>query len=683
MEFSHIRDLLSNKFAERSAQYGRLFTVDADKDELYALYLDAFPAGTNPIFRERREFDCSTCRHFLKNVGPTVWIDDDLNIHTLFEVETGSPEQYQPVFDALDAFIKRHRISDVYINYQRKVGDSITHALENGRAVSYEHFEVLLPAKMFADKKDIGTLCGNYVSTRDVFKRSLDEITVEALDTVLELISSNTLYRGEEWKSQLEKFKAYKLKYDPLTEDKKELYAWKYSEEAGQVVGHLRNHSIGQLLLDVSADMDLDQAVRRYEQIVAPANYKRPKAIFTKKMLEEAQKKVESLGLMASLPRRFATLDDVTVNNVLFVNRSIASKISGNVFEDMAKEASVNPKNFSKVEEIPIDKFLSDVLPNVSEVEALMRGGLTQNLVSVIAPQNKEAPSLFKWNNGFSWAYQGNMADSDIRENVKAAGGKVDGVLRFSIQWNDLGDWDMNDEDAHCSIALANGQRSHIYYADRYDPLTRGELDVDIINPKQGQPAVENITWSSKERLSDGTYNFFVHCFAARGGRSGFRAEVEFDGTIYSFDYNKPLQQGEDVKVAAVTIKNGVISIEELLPSDVSCRDVWGIKTNQFVPVNMIMYSPNYWDNQNGIGNRHYFFMLNGCVNPENPNGFYNEYLRNDLIEHKRVFEALGSKMKVADDPNQLSGLGFCSTRRNELIVRVKGNVQRVMKIKF
>ena len=34
--------------------------------------------------------------------------------------------------------------------------------------------------------------------TRNVFKRSLDEITMEALDTILELINSNTLYKGEE-----------------------------------------------------------------------------------------------------------------------------------------------------------------------------------------------------------------------------------------------------------------------------------------------------------------------------------------------------------------------------------------------------------------------------------------------------------------------------------------------------
>ena len=680
MEFREFKEKFQKNFEKLTENVSVLFVVDTDKDEIWETYLDGFPEGTNEILRERREFDCSACRQFIKAFGNVVVLKNN-KLTSIWDFEVEDPK-YQAVIDALDLYVKSKDVVDVFITRESKIGTDKNHEMsEDGTVITWHHFFLELPQRFIdRSRKTIDTVKGNYRSVKDVFKRSLDEIDTEAVETVLELIDQNSLYKGEEWKGPLTEFLKYKNKYDALSAGEHNNYAWENSVKAGPVIGKIRNHSIGTLLIDISADMDLDTAVKRYEKIVAPTNYKRPKDIFTKRMLEDAKKTVTELGYGESLLRRSATIDDITVNNILFVNRDSAKRMGNDVFEELETEIALDPKKFSRVEEIPVDRFIKDVLPTAKEVEVMLENKHISNMVSLIAPQNKNAPSMFKWNNSFGWAYTGNITDSFMKERVKSAGGNVEGDLRFSIQWNDGNNWNKNDLDAHCGEP--NGNVIYFPKKGQIQPSS-GMLDVDIIDPMEGKPAVENITYTDKSRMPQGTYKFYVHCYSYRGGKDGFRAEVEFDGQIFEFDYPKNIRQGEKVQVAEVTWDGYKFTIKEMIPSSVSTRDVWGLKTNQFIPVSIVMYSPNYWDEQKGNGHRHVFFMLKDCVNPEKPNGFYNEFLKQELLEHKRVFEALGSKMSVEDVEDQLSGVGFSTTKRGEILVKVIGQTERVLKVKF
>lgn len=681
MEFRVIKTGLENHLDQMTKENMHLFVVDLDKDELWNLYLNSIPEEDNQIFRVRREYDCSCCRHFIKSIGNVVSIKDGV-VSSIWDFET-EDSKWNKVVSILSEFVKSKPVKDVYISKVKNIGTNYNmEQTDDGKLIKWEHFYCELPEKFVFNNtfSTIDTETGNRRDIRNVFKRSLDELSMDAVDTVMDLINQGSLYKGDEYRHILQSFRLLKKEYDKLDEKAKELYAWEKSVITETSVAKIRNTALGTLLIDVSANVDLEEAVRKYEVVTAPANYKRSKPIFTKKMLEDAKKTITELGYLDSLERRYANADDITVNNILFSNKDVSSRIQGaaSLFDELERDAKSSPKKFDRVEEISIDKFVKDVLPTASKVEAYVENKHIKNFVSLIAPVNKDSKSMFKWNNNFSWAYTGNVTDSMVKENVKNAGGKVDGVLRFSIQWNDLDDWDENDLDAHCIEPDGN----EIYYSSKTSRISGGQLDIDIINPENNKAAVENITWQNTSRMREGKYIFLVHCYTYRGGRSGFRAEIEFDGQIYSFDYRIPLKQSEKVVVAEVTFKNGKFTIEEKLPSNCSNKEVWGIKTNDFTPVTVICNSPNYWDEQ--IGNKHWFFMLKDCINSELPNAYYNEFLNSELYpQHRKVMEALSSKAHVLETDDQLSGIGFSSTIRNELIVRVTGATERILKIKF
>lgn len=685
MTFVEMRDLLISHFTEMTEDCTHLFAVQVDKDEMWNTYLNSFPGESNPIYRERTEHDCSCCRGFIKSIGNVVAIKDGV-LSTIWDF-TCNDAVYDTVLKAMSEFVRKHTVTDVYLSIEKKIGCHHNfEQMEKVGAYRWDHFYLELPDK-FVIRRSVekGTMLNEYRTAKEVLLRSLREITPDAVDTVLELCRTNTLYRGPEYEYMVKEFKTLQKDFVKLTDEKaQDLFAWEKSVAVGSVVARIRNHAIGTLLVDISEGKDLDQAVRAYESITAPANYKRSKPIFTQKMLDDAKKTIENLGYANALSRRHANLDDITINDILFVNKDDAKRVqkTADIFDTLSKMAknSGSPKQFSRVEEITADTFVNNVLPEAQSLEVYVENKLANNFVSLIAPTDTSAKSMFKWGNNFSWTYAGNLTDS-MKERVKAAGGKVDGDLRFSIQWNEDGT-DNYDLDAHC--IEANGDEI-MFSQYRKPSVSRlgGQLDTDVIDPK-GQIAVENITWPDRKRMKPGEYVFFVHQYSG-SVKHGFRAEIEFDGTIYSFDYPNSMRAKERVDVATVRLdEHGNFTINCLLPESMSTRTIWNIQTNQFVPVSVVCYSPNHWSTvANPVGHKHLLFMLKNCINDENPSGIFNEYLTQELYNHRRVMEALGGQMRCETTDDQLSGLGFALDKRAELVVKVTGVTERKFKIKF
>lgn len=660
------------------------YVTDVDGDVLYQRYLVAFPEGTNPIFKQRTEHECSSCRHFIRRAGNVVSIDDRGGIHTIWdEAEEKAPHPYNIVARALRAEVLCSDVSDLYRVSQKEssFGVATTRSLdEGGKVLTWNHFYTdTIPKALQAASPDQAR--GDYRTTVQVFTRGLVELAPSALDTVLALIEANNLYRGVEHKAAIVQFMAAQKGFLAAAGGERVAFVW---ANASGPAARFRNTVIGTLVQDLSDGVDVERAVASFEQKVAPTNYKRTTAVITPAMVRKAMETIETLGLEPALERRFATIHDISVNDVLWVDGSVKPVMKGGIGSTLMQVATIsNPQSTKKDEEraedIGLEAFVEQVLPTATSVEVLLKGEHLGNLMSLTAPVHPEPRQLFRWNNDFGWSYGGNVTDS-IAERVKKAGGKVEGTeLRVSLSWGNFDDLDLHVyEPAGRSVG---GLTDHIFYANKRG-ASGGVLDVDM-NAGGGRTreAVENVVWMAK--MPNGAYKVVVNNYCQRETSDvGFVIEVECGGKLSHFSYNKTVRDKQDIHVVTLHMKEGRIDSIEMGDPAITASNIshtkWGLSTEQYVKVDAVTLSPNYWGN-NVAGNKHTFFVLRGCKNDEPTRGIYNEFLHPRLDPHRKVFEVIGDKTKCRPTDGQLSGLGFSSTKRTNIIVRVQqGKKQRL-----
>jgi hypothetical protein len=668
MQFSKFSKAVTEQFQAMAAR--GLYRVNVEKDLLWDTYLNSFPAGTNPIYKERTEHDCQCCKSFIRAVGGLVAIENGKLI-SIWDVLVD--DEYQVVADSMGTLIKSCAIDNAFLHTEPVAGlEKNLQLLESGEVLTWNHFFVKLPASFVVRGEQIGPKGSETRSTHDVFLRSLKELSVESVQSVLELVEENTLYKGQENKFALETFAELQGKFHLLTSDlERDLFAWTKSANLPGSVTRIRNTAIGTLLIALSSGEPMQSAQLAYENVVAPTNYKRPTALVTASQIKKAQETIEELGFTSALERRFANIDDIRINNILFANRE--TKKAMNVFDELSAKVAVKAPKTDAIEKVTIEQFLAGVLPTATSLEILFENRLSGNLVSLIAPVDPAAKNMFKWNNNFSWSYVGEVTDS-IKERVKTAGGKVDGDFRASLSWYNYDDLDLH---------LEEPDGNEIYFGAKISHHTHGQLDVDMnAGGQRSRSAVENIFYPDRKKMRPGQYRLFVNNFNKHETKDeGFEVEIEFDGVIHSFHYPNAVKARENVEVAkfSFTQKDGVVFTKSL-PSSQASRTVWGAATQTYQKVNVVMMSPNHWDGL-PVGNKHYFFMLDQVRNEGKTRGFFNEFLTGELDPHRKVFEMVGAKLKTEESDRQLSGLGFSSTLRNNVIARIDGG--RTVKITF
>lgn len=473
-----------------------------------------------------------------------------------------------------------------------------------------------------------------------------------------------------------------KKEYDSIDPAKRNNWTWVKSK--GYPFAHFRSELIGTLCVDIQSGKDLREICLEYNRRADPVNYMKATTPITQRQINEAKKFVEENGYEESFNRRCATIDDIAVSEILHINNGEKKVLS--IFDSVKASGDKVKIDVKKIPSVPIDKFMDEILPNAQSVEVYLQGKHRNNFVTLITANDKESKPIFQWSNNFSWNYNGGLAGkSQIAEAVKNMGGNIDAPVRCSMIWNEHDDAPMTDLDLHCVES-----HDHIYYMSHninrnmslYDGQKSkggGVIDIDITRPKDQVSngiAVENIFYYN---IKDGTYKFYIHNFNDRGGQ-GVRAEIFINGDTYQYEFKGRVTK--DIVLATLTVKNGKITIKHgeyfVGEGEEKSENIYGLDTVKFHPVTLICLSPNYWSDN--TGNKHYFFFLKDCKAPDNMPGFHTEFLNDELRLHRKVLEVLSSTISVESTDNQLSGLGFNATVKDELIVRIN---KKLYKIQF
>jgi hypothetical protein len=330
----------------------------------------------------------------------------------------------------------------------------------------------------------------------------------------------------------------------------------------------------------------------------------------------------------------------------------LKSKILQGSTKPVAVKESTNP--------ISIDSFIKDIVPKADSIRLLLKARHTGNFMTLTAPVDPNVGPLFKWTNNFGWSYRNDVTDS-IRERVKRAGGNVDkAAMRVSLSW-----FNGDDLDLHSDTPFG-----HVYYGNK-----NGILDVDM-NAGGVQNSKDPVENQSFKTLRDGAYSFHVKQFSNRNGinNAGFEIEFTIGDAVWHFSYSRPMPTDTVVTLFNFDFIKGVLKNfhpNHVLDTKLKSQEVWGVQTEQAVEVTTILNSPNHWEGSGGVGQKHWFFILDECRTNEPTRGLYNEFLRSDLNEHRKVFEILGSKTMCDPLPNQMSGVGFTTGRNQSVSVMV------------
>lgn len=341
-----------------------LFATDASG--LWDTYLSLFPV------KQRKHFDCHTCREFINRYGGLVTIDDMGGTHPVMW-PSGMGGVYGKVFRGMATKVRRAHVSGLFLSTSAVLGCAC--------CGGWDHWSVILPRTSV--RKDAYKDMADYAEAM----RAMRCLDLSKLGRATSLLRSGMLHKVDAYLPVVE----WLNKWQTANVNQRYLLL----ANAPSIAGHIRGSAFGMLMADIDRMGDLD-VVQRFNKAVDPANYMRPKAAPAEGTIDRADKIIAELHMENSFQRRFATLEDL--HALWTTGTRIPSRVG--FFNSLRMQPQ--PTYQGVVQHITWAKFTRVVMPTLKGME-LQITVRPMNFAAFTTASDPNAPCLYPDGNHEAW----------------------------------------------------------------------------------------------------------------------------------------------------------------------------------------------------------------------------------------------------------------------------------------
>lgn len=384
--YNHLEGRIRESFEKAIANKAPLFATDVT--DLYDWFLNGLPEEA------RQHYNCNACRRFVNTYGGLVTISPDGRTHPVMW-DFIAPDFFRASVGNVRRKVMEARVTGVFITSEKRLGIA--------RTGIWTHMAVDMPKSMIHNSR-LNTAYQVASKINEEFKmllNAVDKYSIHTAETAVNLLRSDSLYRGEKTLGIAEWFLEILKTARHYTGRSCTNYLWLRAATAPSGFCHVSSSMIGTLLDDIQDGYDFKTVKARFNVKMDPLKYQRPQVAPGRANVARAEEIIAKLGMQNSLKRRFAQIHEVKLEwspavyptNVFSGGVFSGVKTKDDEWQDI-RDRHIQPDATT----MTWYKFRREVLPHAKKIE-LYVPGYKGNFAALVTAEDIFAPPIIVWDN--------------------------------------------------------------------------------------------------------------------------------------------------------------------------------------------------------------------------------------------------------------------------------------------